>query len=334
VGAVWAFQLLREASITSVSDVLTDQGGKVRVSWHKSEFDYPRDLNQVTHYALWRRIPVSGTELLPPPGSAAGLLADSLGVLYDLVATVPALQAPSYNVVAPTMFDSSGTGPHPTRFIVTAHTANPNVYYISSEDSGYSVDNLPPGAVAGGTIASLPDGAMALAWKANRSDPDLKGYRVHRSTTSGFTPGPSTLLGFTADTSFADTAAQHGVASYYRIMAIDLHDNPGPPSAELSGTPVGVKDEPEIPTTYSLAQNYPNPFNPSTTIRFGLPQQTTVRIVVYTQLGQLVAVLVQEEREPGYHEIHFDATGLSSGVYFYRMTAGEFVQTRKFLLVR
>jgi hypothetical protein len=95
-----------------------------------------------------------------------------------------------------------------------------------------------------------------------------------------------------------------------------------------------VQEQKEIPTAYELCQNYPNPFNPSTAIRYGLPRSSTVQLTVYNTLGQEVAILVQGEQEPGYHEVKFEGSGLSSGVYFYRLRAGDFVQTRKLLLVR
>jgi hypothetical protein len=88
------------------------------------------------------------------------------------------------------------------------------------------------------------------------------------------------------------------------------------------------------PVAISLSQNYPNPFNPSTTIRYGLPQRSHVTLTVFNTLGQQVATLVQGEQEGGYHEAVFDASGLASGVYLYRLQAGEFVQTRKLVLVR
>jgi hypothetical protein len=83
-----------------------------------------------------------------------------------------------------------------------------------------------------------------------------------------------------------------------------------------------------------LRQNYPNPFNPSTTIRYGLPHRSTVQLTVFNTLGQQVATLVQGEQEAGYHEVRFDASGLSSGVYFYRLSAGTYVETRKLLLLK
>jgi len=95
-----------------------------------------------------------------------------------------------------------------------------------------------------------------------------------------------------------------------------------------------VSDEPSLPMAFALDQNYPNPFNPSTTIRYGLPHKSAVQLTVYNTLGQQVATLVQGEEEPGYHEVKFDATKLSSGVYFYRLEAGNFVQTKKLVVLR
>ncbi len=87
------------------------------------------------------------------------------------------------------------------------------------------------------------------------------------------------------------------------------------------------------PNALSLS-NYPNPFNPTTTLRYGLPQRSHVLLAVFNSLGQQVATLVQGEKESGYHEVKFDGTGLASGVYFSRITAGDYVATKNLLLIR
>jgi len=90
----------------------------------------------------------------------------------------------------------------------------------------------------------------------------------------------------------------------------------------------------ETPTTFALWQNYPNPFNPSTNVRYELPTSSDVRLSVYDLLGREVSVLVNERKEAGVHQVTFDASDLASGVYFYRLQAGDFVQTHKLCLVR
>jgi hypothetical protein len=98
---------------------------------------------------------------------------------------------------------------------------------------------------------------------------------------------------------------------------------------------VGVKATKDLlPKSYSLDQNYPNPFNPSTTIRYGLPARSQVTLAVFNTLGQQVAQLVNGDMEAGYHEVQFDASGLSSGVYFYRLRAGKFAETKGLMLLK
>ena len=89
-----------------------------------------------------------------------------------------------------------------------------------------------------------------------------------------------------------------------------------------------------MPSDYSLGQNYPNPFNSSSDIRYQISDIRHVRLTVYDLLGREVAVLVDEKKAPGTYEVRFDASGLASGVYLYRLTAGSFVQTRKMLLLQ
>ena len=99
--------------------------------------------------------------------------------------------------------------------------------------------------------------------------------------------------------------------------------------------PVAVQSSPETPPAHwELLQNYPNPFNPSTTIRYGLPSPSHISLTVFNTLGQLVATAVEGEQDAGYYNVRFDGSNLSSGVYLYRLQAGDFVQTRKLLLLR
>jgi hypothetical protein len=89
-----------------------------------------------------------------------------------------------------------------------------------------------------------------------------------------------------------------------------------------------------LPTEYSLEQNYPNPFNPGTTIRFKLPAASFTALRIFNMLGQEVAVLVNEMKNAGTHTVSWNPVNLSSGVYFYRVQAGQFVETKKLLFVK
>jgi hypothetical protein len=88
------------------------------------------------------------------------------------------------------------------------------------------------------------------------------------------------------------------------------------------------------PVEFSLRQNYPNPFNPSTTIRYELPWATHVTITVYDMLGRAISVLVNARREAGVYQVRFDGSNLASGMYFYFLQAGSFLDSKKFLLLR
>ena len=88
------------------------------------------------------------------------------------------------------------------------------------------------------------------------------------------------------------------------------------------------------PAMFALSQNYPNPFNPSTMIKYELPKTANVRLTVYNMLGQIVATLVNEQKPIGTYMIPFDASRLTSGVYFYTLQAGIYSETKKLILLR
>ncbi len=89
-----------------------------------------------------------------------------------------------------------------------------------------------------------------------------------------------------------------------------------------------------VPNNYSLSQSYPNPFNPTTQIKYALPKAGAVTLKVYNTLGQEVATLVSQEQKPGYYAVTFDASRFASGVYFYRIQAGNYSLTKKMVLLK
>lgn len=96
----------------------------------------------------------------------------------------------------------------------------------------------------------------------------------------------------------------------------------------------GVEGKTQIPTRFSLSQNYPNPFNPATKIEFALPRESNVKLKIYNLLGQEVETLISKVMPAGNHTIDFDATKLPSGIYVYRIEAGDFIQSKKMLLMK
>jgi hypothetical protein len=118
-------------------------------------------------------------------------------------------------------------------------------------------------------------------------------------------------------------------------MPTDMWSNsPLPEEDHPTGWVDNVKEVPGNPENYSLEQNYPNPFNPSTTIRFSVPEIGLVTLKVYNILGEQVATLVNSELAKGRYEIHFKGNEFSSGIYFYTLKAGNYVSTKKMILLK
>ena len=126
-----------------------------------------------------------------------------------------------------------------------------------------------------------------------------------------------------------------------------LHNGSYAESAMPLETPFAIKyttagsvvavESPEsktLPKSFALDQNYPNPFNPATTLRFSLPKTANVKLVVYDLQGRQVAVLVDGQRPAGVHEVVWEAAGLASGLYFYRIQAGDYIATKKMMLIK
>jgi flagellar hook assembly protein FlgD len=102
----------------------------------------------------------------------------------------------------------------------------------------------------------------------------------------------------------------------------------------LIQSPVGISNNEGIATGFSLGQNYPNPFNPVTTLEFQIAKSESVQINVYDILGRKLETLINEKLNQGTYELKWDASDYSSGVYYYRLTVGNFSDTKKMILIK
>ena len=105
-------------------------------------------------------------------------------------------------------------------------------------------------------------------------------------------------------------------------------------TAALNIQSAGIEEKKSISVKYRLYQNYPNPFNPRTTIEFSIPKLDYVTLTIYNIFGQELISLVSDKLSPGNHKYFWDASGYASGIYYYKIDAGSFVQTKKLLLIK
>ncbi len=182
--------------------------------------------------------------------------------------------------------------------------------------------------------ADVTDNNVQLSWQT-ATETNNRGFEIERSsdnkafTKVGFVPGRGTTTEKSAY-SYIDKDAQEGKL-YYRLKQVDFNG-----AYEYSGT---VEVNYSVPAEFSLLQNYPNPFNPSTRIKFSLAADSKVSIKVYNLLGQQVASLLNGEYTAGRHEVNFNASSFSSGIYFYVINAAgkdgkNFTATKKMTLMK
>lgn len=203
-------------------------------------------------------------------------------------------------------------------------------------------------SVGGGTVLAQPtitsivanQGNIQLDW--NASNGPVAGYNIYRSTSTGFTPNSNNKIGSVGNTIFSYTDALPNIQAntdyYYRISSFDGEGNESSFSDEATITTLDIKDNSGIPIEYALNSNYPNPFNPSTTFRFSTPEDGLVKFTVHDLLGR---VIYSENRNLLAGNYSFTWHGQNqldqqvvSGVYFLRMEAEGYSQTRKMLLLR
>jgi hypothetical protein len=216
-------------------------------------------------------------------------------------------------------------------FCVTAHTTTPSIWYASEPDSGYSIDNLAPSVPTGFQVDYGTNNS--LSWYVSL-DEDFRYFKIYRGDDPEFTVDPGSPVHLTVETNWLDQAGTWG--DYYKISAVDFAGNESEPIGPYYITDVAGGD---LPAKYALFQNTPNPFNPRTTIKFALPAAGQVSLAIYGVDGRRVASLQDGHMTAGVHEVIWDGTDgtgreVSSGVYYCRIKAGDFTETRPMLLVR
>jgi len=183
-------------------------------------------------------------------------------------------------------------------------------------------------------IASVSGRDVNLSWSTS-AELNNAGFEIEKSNVKSQTSNEWSKVGFVSGSGtstdihnyeFTEKGLNSGKYNY-RLKQIDFNGN-----FEYFDLAEDVMIG--IPLKYYLSQNYPNPFNPVTNFDFEIPELGFVTLKIYDVMGRELLTLVNENKEPGYYTVRFDGSNLSSGVYFYRMTAGEFVAVKKFVLIK
>ena len=179
-------------------------------------------------------------------------------------------------------------------------------------------------------IATIKDAGVLLEW-TTATEINNMGFEIQRNSsatweTIGFIEGKGTTSEITNYQFFNDLSEfNNSIKLEYRLKQIDFN------GVFSYSDIVEIEFSPE---NYSLSQNYPNPFNPSTSISFTITKSTFVTLKIFNILGSEITTLVNQVTPSGKYEIKFDAKNLPSGIYLYTITAGEFVDTKKMLLMK
>lgn len=212
----------------------------------------------------------------------------------------------------------------------------PDLLYISNI-TGATINGIPYGNPAPPLdVIAIPDThEVELSWRQN-SEIDILRYRIY----SKILPDSIALIDSTvnADTMKTVTGLISGQNYYFYITAVDSEMNESNFSVRVAtqtlGLPTSIGEyNRNVIQTIKLFQNFPNPFNPTTNIGYAIGNKQFISLKVYDLLGRKIATLVNGEKPAGAYTVDFDASGLSSGIYFYQLQAGDFVETKKMILM-
>ena len=303
--------------ILNIKDVPNDQGGWVCVDFSKSYYD--------TDEQGIRDSSSTGVEMYTVEISDNGIdwITANSTVAYGM---------DLYTVLVHTLYDSCAATSEQLSFRVIADMSEGN--FISTIGTGYSVDNIAPPAPLG-LMADIVLSGINITWNPSEAE-DIKHYNVYRNMNGDLSN--ETALTSTSENSFTDNTAYEDNTYYYRITAVDIHDNEGK-SSEMVSLLVGLGNLDAIPDNFELAQNYPNPFNPMTTLKYGLPEASDVKITIYDISGKKIMDWNFKGKAAGWHQVIWngrDAHGnqVSTGMYIYSLYADDFTETMKMVLMK
>jgi len=254
---------------------------------------------------------------------------------WDYVGNHPASGDPEYQMVVPTLCDSTiSAGMCWSVFLVRALTDNPVVYYDSPPDSGYSVDNLAPEPPTGFLVQYNDPTGNVLTWD-ECLDADFDYFKIYRAEKEGMGSQSAQVVHMTSGTNWTDDVAD-GWKYEYEASAVDFSGNEGERSGPGGATGADTQQK---PTETALYQNVPNPFNPTTAITFTVATAGHVNLTVYDARGAKVRQLVDRGMGPSKERVVWDGRDnnggrVSTGVYFYRLQTEDRVLTRKMVLLK
>jgi len=299
-------------------------------------FDQPNDQGR------WVRMQFSpgGTEWGPFEAYSVWRWTNTpMGPIFDFVDYLPNHDEDHYNLVLPTLVDSSAYVSNPEEymsvFLVTGHWGM-NEYKDGLPSAGYSIDNINPGVPAPLMLLFSDDTHVEMQWEPS-VDEDFQYFEVHRATNPDFTDG--SIIEMTTAPGTADWDITVGQVYYYQVVAVDANGNMSEGSNVITTSIVSVDDLEMMPTAYGLSQNYPNPFNPTTTIEFALPEASEISLEIYNLLGQKVRTLVNGYVPAGYINTSWDGMDqngkeISSGTYIYRLQTADQSFSKKMVLMK
>ena len=206
-------------------------------------------------------------------------------------------------------------------------TANEKYIFASAENSSWrmQLSGIVPVELTSFT-AVVDVNKVTLSWKTS-TEVNNYGFEIQRSNDNnnfvpvGFVKGSGT----TTEPHIYSYIDNIRGNFYYRLKQVDFNG-----AFEYSN----VVEVSTLPETFQLEQNYPNPFNPSTKIKFVIPQSSFVKLKVYDLLGRQITALVNEMKLPGEYQVEFNGNSLSSGIYFYKLQAGNYSSTKKMILLK